>query len=261
VPDAEESPRLFRKKFLIGLAVMAVLSVSTGGAKQASKWVAKKLFPEMDFSRKTKPAETNDTSVTETVPPEEREALDLAKDIKSFHDWLEGRQPVEIDIIARPVVESNGVERAEVWRPGVSMTALREDGSWVTCITRPGCPARMMRVGDEIQPSEDSCGYRILSVSHRCVWLQALFLEQTDVEHESSRWSDIVAIEHDPGQPGIPHRVHFAGPKERTIARGEPLVLRNGMWTIEDLWRRGVHLACRPRAGTNRADLVCVMVK
>ena len=270
--DAKEGQPLLKKGYLFVVGGAVVLCLLTGGGKEGAQWVVKKILPGVEFKPKSVSPGKNVSSNSVNMTSEETRDLDLAKDIRSFHDWLNGKQPVVI------IIDPGGDDDDDdddddrpsvVWEPIVTMTGPGEDGARVAYLTRPGHPmsGKMVGPGDEIPATEDSCGYRVLDVLHQCVWLQAFFLGRPDAELESGDWPEIEAIEHELDRPGVPHRVRFAKSGRNTsgkkIARGETLVFGDSCarLVIEQLWLRGVHFAYRPRSGEGNIDLVCVLVK
>lgn len=129
----------------------------------------------------------------------------------------------------------------------------------------PGLEASLGE-GDEISPGKDKCGYRILSISDRCVWFEAFYGDKPPEDTlPRSIWPDFSRIDTRPPVPP-PGRLVFG--RNRYFWRQDAIKLPNSGWylMVDDFLDgravvfRMLDSNLRPIRGGD-SEIVCVIVR
>lgn len=106
------------------------------------------------------------------------------QDLEEFSGWADGRQPAAISLPPAEVVEIRVVEEdrptRRIWPvPVTSCTASDPSGRRKGYVFISGFD-HSFEEGATVAPSEELCGYEIVSIGERTVWLRAVFDEDGD---------------------------------------------------------------------------------
>lgn len=162
-----------------------------------------------------------------------------------------GRVGLEVDALP-PVYYDVNIPR--LWPVDIRGTFHDADAGWLALFGN-----RTLRPGAVIPPDDIFCGYQVLNVSRRCVWLLAFADENRKQELPPLRWPDLERIvlssDREPQQielrPGIMVRPGQSIDFRRTRAR----------MTVDRLWSNAVHFRYQPSGSGEVLDLLCVLVQ
>lgn len=141
--------------------------------------------------------------------------------------------------------------------PSVSEANSGANG-WVARVGR-----NVLKPGDVIDPSSTLCGFKVLSVSSRCVWFQAFYDDEPEDGLPPIRWPDLVGVRMtlDGSKPDrVELRAGTPDDKSRFLWVDDALMFRRtGARIIVDrLWSNAVRF--RYERGEETIDVLCVIV-
>ena len=162
----------------------------------------------------------------------------------------EGLPPVYYDVKLR-----------SMWLVPVASCRSTMKGRYESAVFFPGMESGLAE-GTVISPGEDKCGYRILSISDRCVWFEAFYgNEPPEDTLPHSIWPDFSRVDTlSPTPP--PGRLIFG--KSRCFWPGDAIKLPNsGSYLMVDDFLAGRAVVFRLLDGAMRPmrELLCVIVR
>ena len=162
----------------------------------------------------------------------------------------EGLPPVYYDVKLR-----------RMWLVPVASCRSAMKGRYDSAVFFPGMEKGLPE-GSIISPSNDKCGYRILSISDHCVWFEAFYgNEPPDEGLPHSIWPDFARIDTLPPTPP-PGRLIFG--RSRCFWPGDAIKLpSSGTYLMVDdlLAGRGVVFRLLDSAMRPVSELLCVIVR
>lgn len=147
------------------------------------------------------------------------------------------------------------VNRHTLWVVPISGTSLSREG-WIAA-----AGSNILRVGDDIAPSPRLCGYRVLSISRRCVWLAAYYDEQDRDRLPPIRWPDIAGVLMSSGKNPEPAMLKL---RQGTFLRpggGIRFKRTQSRLILDRLWDHAVHFRYESRDNGRMYNLLCVIVR
>jgi hypothetical protein len=162
-----------------------------------------------------------------------------------------GRVGLEMDALSAVYYD---VRVPKVWPIRIAGVA-ESDSGWIAL-----CGGSAKKVGDLIEPKGQNCGYQVLSVSHRCVWLMA-YGDANNMPKMpgEAKWGDLDGIVR--SADGRPEAVDLG--RGRALKSGDSIVSGTGArLTVDDLWVNAVHFRFLPSGHQHSViDLVCVLMQ
>ncbi len=146
----------------------------------------------------------------------------------------------------------------ELWPLSVNGTFLQNE-EWAAVVG-----TRFLKVGDTIPPHAKKCGYEVLSVSPRSVWLAAIHMKDSKLDLPPLDFADPVAIRMSQGGRLLrPKRLELGS--GRFFAAGDeiPVPQSNAHMMVQEIWSNpdAVHFIYRPSDGDEIVDLLCVILR
>jgi hypothetical protein len=241
-----ESPPLLRKSYLVvlGLALVVMLVLNPS--------VVRGLF-RTGGARKNVP---HAPRVGAGALHEREDLTSIRRDVAVFSDWLQGAPGAEIVIQRESVVVLTPPTHVRaLWPVPVSGTSLSVDGNWIAAV---GCS--VLKTGDVIGPSAALCGYQVLNITRRCVWLAAFYTDQPTDGLPTLKWPDI---------EGVHTSLVKSEPNWVELRRGVAVHPRDALvfpstgarMVLDRLWPNVVHFRYEPSDGGDHIDLMCVIVR
>jgi hypothetical protein len=171
-----------------------------------------------------------------------------------------GQPPVYYDLRIRDFWPVPVTSIVYSHNPSVSGTNPGANG-WIARVGRI-----VLKPGDVIGPSSALCGFKVLSVSSRCVWFQAFYDDEPEDGLPPIRWPDLVGIRMtlDGSKPDrVELRAGAADDNSRFLWVDDALRFRRtGARIIVDrLWGNAVRFRyARGEDGEDTLDILCVIV-
>ena len=250
VTKQEEAP-LLRKSYLIGLGVAAIIALLLSGSRlwdMASAWFKSSEAPSVIRIERGASGSLENLAATN-------------KELAVFQNWLSGAD-VPVIVIRKPVEIADNTpgrdpERKKtvraVWPVPIQGTTYSRDG-WVAF-----CADGKLKPGNVIYPSEKLCGYQVVGVTRRCVWLLAFLSDKPSEENYSGVWPDIGGVRMGLQKPFAPESVELKSGE--FVSCNDVIVFGNGArLTVLDLWPRGAHFRLQSPNGAKPLELVCIVV-
>ena len=182
------------------------------------------------------------------------------QDLERFTQWAEGRDDAVIsprshEVVVIDVKEVETEPERRIWRvPVVSCTAGTEAGLGVR--SAPGYMFisgfdHPFREGAVIAPSEELCGYKIVCIGERSVWLRAVFGGEGDVPMGIVKFPEFTRVEGESLVKG----------NRKYVAR-DAFPLKSGGWLMIDSFMppNGVVFKLRNERHREEASLLCVVI-
>ncbi len=145
-----------------------------------------------------------------------------------------------------------------LWPLPVSGT-FSENGEWEAIVGQ-----RVLKTGDAIPPQTTRCGYRVLSVSRRSVWLSAIHVADLELDLPPLRFPDPVVIRMSQGgRPPRPRRLELRQGLFFAVGDEIPVPQSDAHMMVQELWSNpnAVHFIYRPSDGGEIIDLLCVILR
>lgn len=141
-----------------------------------------------------------------------------------------------------------------IWPLAITGTVYDDEAGWLALADR-----RTLEPGAVIPPPDElRCGYKVLSVSRRCVWLAALEEDLLPFELPTRALPELQRVVLSPDM--APQQIEIKS--GAFLAPGDYLTFPGGArLTVERLWMRAVHLRYHSATGGERVDMLCVIVR
>lgn len=181
------------------------------------------------------------------------------EDLAAFNQWITSEQTPAASI---RIQRQESVATAPIIRPGkepvmwvpIAGTVSADDGTWKALWN-----GKAWSPGDLIPPDPVRVGYRLLSVSRKCIWFAAYRDEtQPPAENWVGAWPDIESIPVPLDLGATPDRVELR--KEEYFRPQDALELPTGSrYVVQKIWPNAVHLQHLVPGG-QATDLLCVVL-
>lgn len=120
-------------------------------------------------------------------------------DLENFSQWAEERESVVISLPREPVVihvkEMREEPRRQIWRVPVASCTIGDPTSDKKGYLFISGFDRTFEEGTVIAPSNEKCGYEIVSIGERTVWLRAVTESEGDVPMGIVRLPEFARVE------------------------------------------------------------------
>jgi len=250
MPPASPSTASLSKGHLIavGLALL-FLALSPGGREYIWKQIP---MPQWFPAVGTREGKAEITSTASNLKH-------YREDLAAFNQWITSDETPAASI---RIQRQDNVAAAPIIRPGkepvmwvpIAGTVSADDGTWKALWN-----GKEWSPGDLIMPEPVRVGYRLLSVSRKCIWFAAYRDEtQPPAENWVGAWPDIESIPVPLDLGATPDRVELR--KEEYFRPQDALELPTGSrYVVQKIWPNAVHLQHLVPGG-QATDLLCVVL-
>lgn len=162
-----------------------------------------------------------------------------------------GRVGLEVDTLPPMYYDVNILR---LWSVDIRGTVHDQDAGWMALFGQ-----ETLSAGDRIAADAVRCGYQVLHVTRRCVWLLAMGSERKQAKLPLLRWPDLERIVLSPDRKPLQVELRPGV----TVGPGDSIDFRStrARITVDRLWPNAAHFRYQPAGSRAVYDLVCILVQ
>jgi hypothetical protein len=247
---SDNSSFALSKTQIIALGVAVLILVATQGPE---------FFRHYFKSSASEPAPASPARINSEGQRSQADLKKICEELNDFNKWfLSDSDAPSVNITFRS-------------RSGASARMLNEKGVsllWPvpvsgTFATTNGFSAlhggNFLKFGDCIKPTQTKSGYKVLSISRRCVWFEA-FEEGKKPCLLESAWPDLAGVRMSVDARSQAKWVELRQDEFAECGQGFEFDRTGGRLTVGRLWPNAVHFQYKPSGRNEGINLLCVVL-